>query len=375
MPKINLSTNIFNEYHSFFIKLLIILLLWLLLYFIYSISSILSILFFAFFLNLLFTPFLNKLNKYKIPDWLGIIFIYLILIIFIGILFFAIMPIFVKQISTLTSQVILWTNNLKIAYETNWITWLWLPSYFNIFLNKIDFIDLLDSIKNNFSTISSFLKNGFENFFSGWIVVMFSITNAIINFLLVFIFSFFISLERKQIVEFFYKILPVKISSYIKTKEKTIVENLYFWFKWQIILWIIIFTLTLLWLLIIKIFWVNIDEYFTLALIAWLTEFIPYIWPFLALLPALAIAISLWTKATITIIVLYVIIQQLENNVVVPYVMSKELKLSPFAVLLAMTIWASLFWVLGIIIAVPVVSIIQIFIKDYIQKDHKNLTK
>lgn len=51
-----------------------------------------------------------------------------------------------------------------------------------------------------------------------------------------------------------------------------------------------IFLLTLLGLFSLRIFGIKIDDIFTLALIAGLMEFIPYIGPFLALLPALAIA-------------------------------------------------------------------------------------
>jgi predicted PurR-regulated permease PerM len=48
--------------------------------------------------------------------------------------------------------------------------------------------------------------------------------------------------------------------------------------------------------------------------------------------------------------------------------MWKNLALSPFAVLIAMTIWASIFGIVWIIIAIPVVAISQIFIRDYMNR-------
>jgi predicted PurR-regulated permease PerM len=99
-------------------------------------------------------------------------------------------------------------------------------------------------------------------------------------------------------------------------------------------------------------------------------EFIPYIWPFIALIPALAIWLWIWINATIIIFVLYILIQQTENNLLVPYVMWKNLSISPFSVLVAMIIWASLFWIIWIIISIPLVSITKIFVNDYIK--HKN---
>lgn len=56
-------------------------------------------------------------------------------------------------------------------------------------------------------------------------------------------------------------------------------------------------------------------------------------------------------------IVAYVCIQQAENNVLVPYVMSKTLDVSPFLLLTTIALLASLFGVLGIFLAVPVAAI------------------
>ena len=75
---------------------------------------------------------------------------------------------------------------------------------------------------------------------------------------------------------------------------------------------------------------------FTLALISGVMEFIPYIGPMIALIPALIIGLGISWKAAIIITILYIIIQQVENNFLVPYVMSKSLDLSPFLVFVGM---------------------------------------
>lgn len=356
-----------DENKKFLSKLLIISVFLLLLWFIYKIWSILIILLFSLFLNMLFSPFLNKFNKYKINDFFGIIFIYFLILFFIFIVFFSIIPIFAKQTLILVDYVSNLVNDLIIIYKNDWVSWFWLPKFIEVFLNWLDINQVLNSIKENISSISAFVWKNLNSFLTNWAWFFVSITNFFINIVLVFIFTFFIALERKNIREFFYKILPENIRKNILLKEKEIIDNLYNWLKWQIILALSIFFITLFWLFFIRIFWVKIDEFFTLSLIAWMMEFVPYIWPFIALLPALAIALGISYKAVIIIFVLYLVIQQIENNVLVPYVMWKTLSLSPFSVLIAMTIWASLFWIIWIIIAIPVVSIIQIFVKDFLK--------
>ncbi len=369
--KKNIKDNsILLEYKDFIIKLLIIILTIGILYFLFNIFKILVIIFFALFLNILFSPFLNKLNKYKIPDWLGITLIYSILIIFIVIVFFAIIPIFIKQTVLIVSNISIWLNWLKDSYIQYWISWLGLPVFIenNLqwILSKIDFNSLIDSLSNNFSTISSFLTNNFKKFLTSWAWIFFSITNTIWTFFIVFVFAFFIALERKQIRKFFYQILPIKISKYIVSKEEKIIDSLYLWLKWQALLWLSIFVLVFFGLIFIRLFWVYIEEYFLLALIAWLMEFVPYLWPIIALLPVIAISAFFWLKAVIIVVILYIIIQQIENNFLVPYIMSKTLSISPFATITAFIIWANLFWIIWIILAVPILAIIKIFLEDKI---------
>lgn len=360
-------SSIIWENSSLLKKLFVITFFIIWIYFAYRVGNIIAILFFALFLNILFSPFLNFLNKYKIGDAIGITIIYLFLLWILFVMFFAIIPIFVKQISLLFFNINLYIWDLKTAYDLKWIDWLNIPNFLKSTLSHLDFNSILDTAKNNLSEIWTFVGNNLKNFLSNWAGVVFSITNAIFTFFMVFIFAFFIALERKQIKNFFYKILPNNISSLINKKEEKIIFTLSSWLKWQIILGISIFSITWLWLFIIWLFGIKLEWVFTLALIAGAMEFIPYVWPFIALLPALAIAAGLWYKAVLVILILYIIIQQIENNLLVPYVMSKTLSISPFAVLFAMTIWASLFGIIGIIIAVPVVSIISIFLEDYLK--------
>jgi predicted PurR-regulated permease PerM len=94
-------------------------------------------------------------------------------------------------------------------------------------------------------------------------------------------------------------------------------------------------------------------------------EFIPYIWPLLALIPAAIIGLGISWKVAIGIILLYLIIQRIENDFLVPYVMSKALDLSPFLVFVVMLAGATLGGILGIILAVPIAWVVRVIYRDY----------
>lgn len=360
-----------NEYKSFSIKLLIILAFLSVLYFLYSLLSFLYLLFFAFFLTLLFSPFLNKMNKYKIPDFLGILIIYWIIILLFLITIFSVFPILIKQSYLFIDFLQNFINNLSINYSKNWIEWLGLPSQLvNLikpYLETIDFNSIFQALKDNFASISKFIASHMWDVASAWTNLIISIWRAFFNFVMVLIFTFFIVLERHKIKHFFYDIIPNKVSHYLNNREEQIIDSLYDWLKWQFLLWISIFVIVYLSLNILAFFWVDLKDNFTLALIAGLMEFVPYLWPILALIPALAIAIAMGFNPFLIVLILYIIIQQVENNILVPYIMWKTLDLSPFLVLIMMSIWALSAWIVWIIIAIPLSAVLQIFVKDYIK--------
>lgn len=63
----------------------------------YLLGSVLTVVFFAGFLTILLSPFLESMNRKRIPDWIGLLFIFLGVLFFFFVALFAIIPIFVKQ--------------------------------------------------------------------------------------------------------------------------------------------------------------------------------------------------------------------------------------------------------------------------------------
>ena len=67
------------------------------------------------------------------------------------------------------------------------------------------------------------------------------------------------------------------------------------------------------------------------------------------------------------VVALYTLIQQLENNFLVPRVMSKAVGLNPLIVIIVMLVGAKIAGLVGILLAVPVTLIIEIFLRDFMQ--------
>lgn len=99
-----------------------------------------------------------------------------------------------------------------------------------------------------------------------------------------------------------------------------------------------------------------------------ITALIPIFGALIAMvIGAILIAVTSPTRAVVFII-LFLVIQQIEGNFIYPKVVGKSVGLSPLLTLLAVTVGGSLFGVLGMLIGLPIASIIYALIKEDVKK-------
>jgi predicted PurR-regulated permease PerM len=105
-----------------------------------------------------------------------------------------------------------------------------------------------------------------------------------------------------------------------------------------------------------------------LALIAAVGELIPNLGPIIAAIPLIAVGLLLSPTQGLLALGLAVLIQQLENNLIVPRVMSQAVDLHPVAVMLAILAGGELLGIAGAILAVPVVAALSVIV-DELQRE------
>lgn len=96
-----------------------------------------------------------------------------------------------------------------------------------------------------------------------------------------------------------------------------------------------------------------------LALVAGILELVPFIGPIIAAVPAVLIGLTAGPGGLLAALLLYLLIQQLENNVLVPKIQGDAVELHPSAVMLALVIGASLGGVLGAIVSLPIAAALR----------------
>ena len=105
-----------------------------------------------------------------------------------------------------------------------------------------------------------------------------------------------------------------------------------------------------------------------IAVIIGLTDLIPYFGPYIGTVPS-AILICFVSPVKAIIFVLFIIVlQQIDANLITPRIQSNATGLPSFWVLFAITLFGGLFGIVGLLIGVPVFTIIYELVRDFIDK-------
>jgi predicted PurR-regulated permease PerM len=119
----------------------------------------------------------------------------------------------------------------------------------------------------------------------------------------------------------------------------------------------------------IVLFILGIPLPFSQAMLAGAMTFIPNLGPALSVLSPMAIALIEAPWKSVAVLILYIIIQQVESNILTPIVMAQQVSLLPALTLLSQLFFATFFGFLGLLLSLPLTVVGQIWFKEVIIKD------
>jgi predicted PurR-regulated permease PerM len=135
------------------------------------------------------------------------------------------------------------------------------------------------------------------------------------------------------------------------------------WLRGQLILSFSIFLLVFLALSVL-----NIKYALILAIIAGILEFIPYLGPSFSGFIAVSLTFLHSPFQALLVLILYIVIQVFENNILVPNVMRHAVGLNPVISISALLIGATLGGFVGVIVAIPVATSLNVIFQDFLDK-------
>ena len=320
------------------VKIILILIVF---YFLFLIREVLAILFVSLIFASAVDPWVDWMQSKKIPRALGIIFIYLIMFGVVGGVVIAIIPPIIEQTNELLA-------NFPVIFEKVISGFQYLRDY------SIEH-GIFDSIKDSFGSFSGNLQNAAGGIFS----TVSGIFAGVISFFFVLIMTFYMVVEENALKKIVWSVAPEKHQIYIMKLVNRMQKKVGLWLRGQLILSLIIFILTYVALSIM-----GVKYALVLALIAGLTEFVPYLGPILASVPAIFLAYTQEPVLAIFVAILYYVIQLVENNIIVPKLMQKVVGLNPIISIAVLLIGFKVAGVIGAILSIPVATAVSVFLYD-----------
>ena len=103
-----------------------------------------------------------------------------------------------------------------------------------------------------------------------------------------------------------------------------------------------------------------------MALLAGLLEVVPTLGPTLSAIPATIVALTISPTMAIVIILTYILIQMLENQLIVPKIMERAVGLNPVIVILGVSIGANLMGIVGALLSIPFISFVIVLYQSLV---------
>ncbi|MFH1412449.1 MAG: AI-2E family transporter [bacterium] len=337
MPNIKRSTTI-NISTLTIVKIIVVLIV---LYFLYLISDIIALLFASLIFASAVDPWIDWMQLKKIPRSIGMLIVYLVLLAIISFVVYLLIPPIAHQTSELSSNFPQYVDKASSAF-------------FNL-QNYASEHEWMNSVKKSIGNLSSNLEIATKGIFA----TLYSVFGGIFAFFLVLVITFYMVVEENAMKKLVWSITPDKHQSYVIGLINRIQRKIGMWFRGQLFLGLIIFCLTYIGLSIL-----GVKYALVLALIAGIMEVIPYLGPILSAIPAVFLAFTQSPTLALFVLMLYIVIQIVENNILVPKIMQKAVGLNPIISISVLMIGLEIGGIIGAILAIPVATALSVAVKD-----------
>ncbi|MBI2611267.1 AI-2E family transporter [Candidatus Gottesmanbacteria bacterium] len=300
----------------------------LLLWFLYQVREIISWIFVSFILMSALKPWAESLEKFRVPRALSVMIMYILIIGILALAVTTLLPPFVVQSAHLIER---------------------LPGFLN---QVIPFIKVDQQIMTQ--QITSIGENAIR--------VTVGLFNNILAVFTIFVIAFYLTIERGRLKNHLDQFMGEESADpFVKVLSK-IEERLGAWVRGQFILAVTIGVVTY-----IALFALKIPYALPLALLAGLLEIVPIIGPIIAAIPGILVAFTISPFHALITTGAYILIQQLEANLVVPFVMKKAVGLPPLVTIIALMAGAKISGIGGALLSIPILVTVETAFSQYLK--------
>lgn len=314
-----------------------------LLFFLYQLSDILKLVVISALLAYLLDPFATKLETYGFSRTFATVTIFAASMCIVGVVSFSLVPIAIQQLSSLqTGDIIEQVDQVVTDLQTRIE-----GPLSNL---GVDELDLKSSFKEN---MAEFFNSSLD-----YVPNLLSIASNLV--VIPFLMFFFIK-DARTMKKGFIDIVPNKYFEFSLNVLQKMDAQLGNYLRGQFLVAAIVGSLSTLalWLL-------GVDFFMVIGPVAGLANMIPYVGPIAGgLLAIIASVITTGGFDTVPgIVITFALIQLLDNSLLQPLILARNVELHPMLILLAILIGGKLFGVVGLLLAVPFTAIVKVIVVE-----------
>jgi predicted PurR-regulated permease PerM len=308
----------------------------------YLLSNVLVILLFSIVIASAVSPFVTMLQKRGIPRIIGSLILYLLVLVAGVALTSLVLPSVTTDVSNLTAFVSKATTQISTSLET-------------VQQGAPKYLDFISEFQNILAMLSGYLQQFSQSGFS----LAVSAFGGLFSFVAIIVISFYLSVMKNGIENFLAAVVPERYEEYIIDLWRRVEVKVGLWLQGQLLLALIVGLLVFVGLTLLKVKFALI-----FGILAMVLEIIPVAGPVLAAIPAILMAFVQAPMLGLWVLIMWVVVQQTENHVLVPLVLGKTTGLNPVVVILAILIGVQLAGIVGALLAVPVATIFVEILDD-----------
>jgi predicted PurR-regulated permease PerM len=189
------------------------------------------------------------------------------------------------------------------------------------------------------------------------------VVGGLFAFLTILILTFYLLLESDALFAGFIRFFPRAERPRVESVARQISTKVSAWLNGQMILAGSIGLSAA-----IGLYFIGVPYFYVLAFIAALGEMIPVVGPIFSAIPAMAVALSVSPRVAVLTAIFLIIQQQIENHLLVPKVMERQVGVSAVTVIVALLVGGSLLGILGALLAVPTAAIVQVVVQELLEE-------
>lgn len=192
---------------------------------------------------------------------------------------------------------------------------------------------------------------------------------GVFSFLLIMLLSFYFAIQETGIDDFLRIITPVRHQKYAVGLWRRSQAKIGLWMQGQLLLSLIVAVLTYLWLTVL-----GVPYALLLAIFAAIAELVPVFGSLAAAIPAILVAATFGGVPTALLAGGgYLVINQIQGNLIYPLVVKRVVGVPPLLVILALIAGAQLAGFLGVLLSVPIAAALQELVSDIEKNKRKEL--